>query len=459
MAQKPVLNRRRFLKRTGLTGLAGVVGAGATLTAAPGAADASGKPVPYLIDGRYDFDTIYSRIGTDCTKWDRQIDLFGDGVKVGMGIADLDFRTAPCINAAMRKRLEHENWGYLNSTLGHESLKEAISEWNSERHGVAVDPGTIVIASGVHPGLIAAINTFSPPGSQVLLMTPTYNGFYTDLIRTRTVANESELVFQDGHYSIDWDDLEARMTPDTHSMLLCNPQNPTGNVWSERDLLKIGELCLKHDIVVLADEIHADFVRPGHVYTPFASLPDAGIVNNSLTFKAVTKTFNLPASKNAYWFSTNPIYLERVKKNHRADINTLGVIANHAAYRDGADWVDQLLVYVDDNHRFVENYLSRHLPEVGYTKAEGTFLSWLHFGEIMDAVGVVEKSAASQNTDEPMTETQVFESWLVGQCGVQLNDGEGYGKGARRCMRMNIGTSRQLIQLALENMTEVIRRV
>jgi cystathionine beta-lyase len=156
------------------------------------------------------------------------------------------------------------------------------------------------------------------------------------------------------------------MTPDTQSMLLCNPQNPTGNVWSDEDLLRIGELCLEHNVVVLADEIHADFVRPGHSYTPFASLPDRRVVDNSLTFKAITKSFSLPASKNAYWFSTNPIYLARVRKNHRADINTLGVVANEAAYGQGSDWLDQLLVYIDANHSFVESYLAQQLPQIGY---------------------------------------------------------------------------------------------
>ena len=418
-----------------------------------------GDSPPYLINGRYDFDTPYRRIGTNCTKWDKQIDRFGEGVQVGMGIADLDFRAAPCIAEAMQERMQHENWGYLNHDLGFASLKEAICEWNSERHGVEVDPDTIIIGTGVHPGLIAGIHTFSPPGSRVLLMTPTYNGFYTDLTFTNTIANESEMIFEDGQYRIDWDDLEARMTPDTHTMLLCNPQNPTGNVWSEDDLLRIGELCLKHDVVVLADEIHADFVRPGYRYTPFASLPDKAIVDNSITLKAITKTFNLPASKNAYFFSTNPVYLERTKKNHRADINTLGVVANEAAYRHGADWLDQLLVYLDGNHSFVESYLKTKLPQVTYTRAEGTFLAWLHFDEVMDAVGVTEKAAASQRTDKPLSETQVFEAWLARTCRVQLNDGEGYGKGSRRCMRMNIGTSRQLIELALNNIREGISRV
>jgi len=449
------LNRRRFLKGTGATAIAGAVGTGVTLSGIPTPAVA--KDVPYLVNGRYDFDTVYSRIGTDCTKWDRQIQLFGP-IQVGMGIADLDFRAAPCIGEALRERLEHENWGYLNSTLGYVALKEGIVDWNRKRHGVTVNPDQIEIASGVHPGLIAAIRTFSPPGSRVLLMTPTYNGFYSDLTRTQTLPNESKMIFENGRYHIDWDDLEARMTPDTHTMLLCNPQNPTGNVWSQEDLLRIGELALKHDVVVLADEIHADFVRNGR-YTPFASLPDREIVDNSLTFKAITKSFSLPASKNAYWFSTNPVYLERVKVNHRADINTLGVVANTAAYQHGEEWLDQLLVYIDGNHTFVEEYLQENLPEVGYTRAQGTFLSWLHFNDIMDEVGVVEKSAASRDTDNPLTETQVFEYWLAETCGVQLNEGMDYGRGGERCMRMNIGTSRQLIKLALDNIREAVRSV
>lgn len=453
------LNRRRFLKGTGATALAGVIGSGSSTAVMAAESDPASTTAPYLVNGRYDFDTPYQRIGTACTKWDKQIDRFGDGIQVGMGIADLDFRAAPCIGEAMLERMQHQNWGYLDSDLGFVSLKEAICDWNRERHGLTVDPNTIVIETGVHPGLITAIKTFSQPGGRVLLMTPTYNGFYSDLRFTNTIANESEMIFEQGQYRVDWDDLEARMTPDTHTLLLCNPQNPTGNVWSEEDLLRIGELCLKHKVVVLADEIHADFVRPGHRYTPFASLSDKAIVDNSLTFKAITKTFNLPASKNAYWFSTNPVYLARAKKNQRADINTLGVVANEAAYRHGADWLDQLLVYIDSNHAFVENYLKTQLPQVNYTKAGGTFLSWLHFDSVMDAVGVVEQAEASQRTATPLSETQIFESWLAQNCGVQLNHGEDYGKGGRRCMRMNIGTSRQLLKLALDNIRDGIARI
>ncbi len=453
MPQSTGFNRRNFLKGAGMTALAGAVGAGKASTAATGS-DAK----PYLINDKYDFDTVYNRVGTDCVKWDSQITAFGDKVKVGMGIADTDFRAAPCIGEAMAERLKHENWGYL-SAEAMAAFRETIAEWNYDRYDLEVDPGSLVIATGVHPGLVAAMQTYSPPMSKILMMTPTYNGFYSDVRNTQTIANESEMIFEGGHYSIDWDDFEARMTPDTQTLLLCNPQNPTGNVWSEEDLLRIGELCLKHQVVVLSDEIHADFVRPGQKFIPFASLPDKDIVNNSLSFRAITKTFSMPASKNAYWFSTNPVMLERVQRNHQAGINTLGVVANEAAYKHGKEWLDQLLVYLDGNHRFVEDYLKENLPEVRTSSSQGTFLSWLNFGEIMDEVGVVEKSRASQMTAKPMSETQVFEAWLVDKSGIQLNDGEGYGKGSERCMRMNIGCSRKVLNVALNGIKEAVRNL
>ena len=435
-----------------MTALAGAVGTTATGTAA--AADIK----PYLINGKYDFDTVYSRIGSDSVKFDSQIAKYGDKLKIGMGIADTDFRAAPCIGEAMAKRLEHENWGYL-SAEGLANFREVIAEWNHNRYSLDVDPTSLQIATGVHPGLIAALRTYSPPASKVLLMTPTYNGFYSDLRNTQTLKNESEMIFENNQYSVDWDDLEARMTPDTHTMLLCNPQNPTGNVWSEEDLLRIGELCLKHQVIVLSDEIHMDMVRPGHKITPFASLPDKDIVNNSLSFRAITKTFSMPASKNAYWFSTNPVLLERVKINHQAGINTLGVVANTAAYKHGKDWLDQMLVYLDANHQFVEDYIKENMPQVGYTRAQGTFLSWLHFDDTMERIGAVEKSVASQMTDNPLTPSQVFEDWLVEKSGIQLNDGQGYGKGGESCMRMNIGCSRRVLNEALSGIRDAVRSV
>ena len=215
MSSNHDFSRRSFLKGAGMTALAGAAGAGG-VSAASTAAAAGG--LPYLRNGKYDFDTIYSRVGSDCTKWDSQIALFGDKVQVGMGIADMDFRAAPCIGEAMMERLKHENWGYLSAEKL-VSFRETIANWNHDRYGLEVDPTSLVIATGVHPGLVAAMKTFSPPMSKILMMTPTYNGFYSDVTNTQTIKNESEMVFENGRYAIDWDDLEARMTEDTQTRL------------------------------------------------------------------------------------------------------------------------------------------------------------------------------------------------------------------------------------------------
>ena len=434
-----------------MTALAGAVGTGASAVAVTSAQAAAVK------NGKFDFDEVYDRFGTHSIKWDYQESKWGEGkIKVGMGIADMDFRAAPCITEALSGRIEHENWGYGRVP---QSYIEAIVDWNRERHGLEVDPASIVISSGVHPGLIAALNTLCDPGTKVLLMTPTYNGFYSDLRWSRTVANESRMINNNGVYEVDWDDFESRLTPDTAAILLCNPQNPTGNCWSEDDLMRIGQLCLEHQVTVLADEIHCDFVMKDQKYVPFASLPDKDVVDNSITFKAISKTFSLAAHKNAYWFSTNPVLVDRIKYNHRVDLNTLGIVANEAAYREGAEWVDQLLDYIDGNHSYVEGYMSERLPGMSYTKAQGTYLAWVDVSGLMDRIDAEGIAEASQSSDKPMRPSDVMEKWLIDNSGVQLNPGASYGLGGEQHMRMNLGAPRPLIKMALDSIGEAIDKV
>jgi len=443
-------NRRTFLKTAGIAAITGITGATQTVFATPnGALKAS--------DGKYDFDTVYSRIGSKCYKWDNQITRFGaENIQVGMGVATMDFQAAPCITKALADRCAHENWGY---SVIQDSLYEAIADWNMARYGFEVDPDSLVISAGVYPAIIAALRTLCEPMSKVLLLTPTYSGFYYHLTHTRTIANESPMIFDNGTYKIDWDDLESRMTPDTHAMIVCNPKNPTGNVWSQADLLRIGQMCLDHQIVVLSDEIHCDFVRSGHTYTPFAALPDKKVVDNSITFKAVSKTFSLAGLKNAYFFSTNSVLLERVESNHRADINALGLVATEAAYREGADWFDQLMPYLDDNHAFVEKYIAENIPLISVTKAQGTYLSWLDVNKAIDAIGAKRLSVSQNGDGYPATLEESVERWFVEKAGVQLNPGSKYGLGASGHMRMNLGTSRTLIKIALDNMASALRSV
>jgi cystathionine beta-lyase len=219
----------------------------------------------------------------------------------------------------------------------------------------------------------------------------------------------------------------------------------------------MGEICLEHRVVVLADEIHCDFVSRGHTYTPFASLPDRAVVDNSLTFKAASKSFSLAAMKVAWYFSTNRDYLERIRANTRADLSTLGMIANHSALTEGDPWLDQLVPYIDANHDFVERYVGERMPLVRYTKAEGTYLAWLDVSRLVERIGA-ERTAAheSRTSVEPVTAEDVVQRWLVEHAGVHLNPGSDYGTGGAGHMRMNLGTSRKLIERALDNMSAAL---
>ena len=456
MSQLNGLNRRAFLRNAGLTALAGAAaGTNAPLLAAT--ADTAPAPASTQ-NGTFDFDTVYNRFGTDSTKFDQQIRVYGkDSVQVGMGIADIDFKAAPAITNAINERVKHENWGYLDMGKWTPKMTEAVVAWNKRRYGVTIDPSTVVLSNGVHPALIAALKAFSPKGSKVLLQTPTYNGFYSDLRESETRAEESPLKFVNGKFEMDFDDFERRISIDTHSFILCNPQNPTGNCWSQEDLLRIGEICLKHRVVVLADEIHCDWVSKGQKYTPFASLPNKAVVDNSLTFKAASKSFGLAAHKTAWYYSTNPDLMARTRQYHRADLNTLGILANYAAVTEGEEWLRQANDYVDKTHDFVVNFVNDKMaPMVKVHRAQGTYLTWLDVSGVAERINS-KKLADDYNRTKPanmpaLTPEQMVERFFVKTAKVHLNQGASYGKGGENHMRMNIGTSRKLVEQALNNM-------
>jgi len=458
MSQANGLNRRSFLRNAGLTALAGAAaGTGSPLLASTPAATGE-QPT----NGKFDFDTVYNRFGTDSTKFDQQIGRYGKGsVEVGMGIADIDFRAAPSITNALNARMKHENWGYLDMDKWTPLMTESVAAWNKRRYGVTIDPKTIVLSNGVHPAIIAVLKTFSPKGSKVLLQTPTYNGFFSDLTATETKPEESPLKFVNGKFQMDFEDFERRISHDTHTFILCNPQNPTGNCWSADDLLRIGEICLKHRVIVLADEIHCDWVGKGQKYTPFASLSNKAVVDNSFTFKAASKSFGLAAHKTAWYYSTNPDLMALSKPNHRADLNTLGLVANHAAVTEGEEWLRQANEYVNDTHDFVVSFVSEKIPLIKVHRAEGTYLTWLDVTGVAERIGS-KKLADDYNRTKPatmpaLTPEQMVERFLVKTAKVHLNQGAGYGKVGANHMRMNIGTSRKLVEVALNNLANACR--
>ena len=454
MPRRTGLNRRTFLRRAGTTALFGAAGAaGATRLVAHTTTPPRPRPLLATLED-FDFDEVYNRVGTDSVRWDRAIEQFGDKIVAGMGVADMDFRAAPCITDALAERCTHENWGYMARPA---SYAESVAEWEHRRYGLEVDPSTIVFTTGVHPGLIAALHTFSPPGTRVVLNTPTYSGFYTDLRFTRTVTDDNPMIVDaNGKYSIDFDDFERRVRR-CNSFILCNPQNPTGNCWSPEDLTRMGEICLKHRVVVLADEIHRDFVTKGNTYTPFASLPDRDIVDNSLTFTSASKSFSLAAMKVAWFHSTNPDLLARVKANARADLSTLGMVATRAALTEGAPWLDDLLAYLDANHDYAQAYIRDNLPGIRHHKGQGTYLAWLNISGFADRIGAAETAAreTAEGTDD-MTAEKVVQRWFAERSGVFLNPGSNYGTGGDGYMRMNLASPRAIVERALNNMAAAV---
>ena len=261
----------------------------------------------------------------------------------------------------------------------------------------------------------------------------------------------------DGRYSIDFDDFERRIDHDTNTFILCNPQNPTGNCWSPEDLTRLGEICLRRRVVVLADEIHCDFVNKAQKYTPFASLPNKAIVNNSITFKAASKSFGLAAHKVAWFYSTNDSYMSRVKANHWVDLNTLGIIANRAAYEGGEDWLNQLGRYIDGTHDFAERYIKSNIPMIKWVKPEGTYLAWLDVTAVAQKINArAEAEAASKKEGQGVTPETIVERFFVKNAKVHLNQGASYGLGGANHMRMNLATSRKLVERALNNMAKAL---
>ncbi len=455
MAGPKRMERRAFLRSAGLTALAGTVGSAVGVAAPLAGAAAAG------VDGPFDFDTVQDRIGTDSTKWDQQRRLYGrDHVDVGMGIADMDFKTAPCITRALTERIQRDNLGYLTVPDSH---VESIVSWNRRRYGLEIAPASIVHSPALHPALIAALRAFAPPGSRVLMPCPSYSGFYSDIRTVGCTPADVPFTLSNGRYSMDLEGLERTISQDTPALILCNPQNPTGNVWSREVLLAVGEICLKRRVVVLADEVHCDFVSSGHSYTPFASLPNEAVVRNSITFKSASKSFNLIGTKCAYFFSTNPEYLARVRKWHRDEISTLGMVAHRAAYTEGDPWLDALRSYNDANLTFVDEYIRRNIPLIRMVKPEGTYLAWLDVSAVIDRVGAREQASQDNLTRDPalarLTPSHILEKWFVEHAKVQMNPGGGFGSGGQERMRMNCGTSRRMLELALGNLASALRNV
>lgn len=383
---------------------------------------------------KYDFDKITPRCGTNSYKWDSS----DDKEVLPMWVADMDFPTAPCIINALEKRVEHGIFGY---TRVPEEYYDAVISWFSRRHHWKPRREWFIYTSGVVPALSAVIKALTNVGDKVLTLTPVYNCFFSSIRNNGCELDSCALRYEDNTFSIDYEDLERRAAdPKTTLMLLCNPHNPSGRVWTREELRRIGDICIKNNVVVVADEIHCELVHPGFTYTPFASVSEE-FQKHSVTCVAPSKAFNIAGLQIANIIVENDKWRQRIDKainiNEVCDVNPFGVIATIAAYNEGEEWLNQLLQYIHGNYLFFKDYCEEHLPQLPVAPLEGTYLAWMD----CRSLGIP---------------SEELEEELMKEAKLWLNAGSMYGKEGEGFMRWNLACPRQLVKEGLERFSQFV---
>jgi len=383
---------------------------------------------------KYNFDEIISRRGTASVKWD----LFEEDA-LPLWVADMDFKTAPAILSALQKRLDHGVFGY---ELVPQSYYDAIAGWFDRRHGwKGITREHIIPTTGVIAAYAACIKAFSRPGDNVIVQTPCYNAFFPAIRNNGCRELCNSLVYKDNTYSIDWEDLQKKAAdPKTTVLLLCNPHNPAGRVWTREELERIGRICLENGVFVISDEIHCELTYPGHDYTPYATLPEE-LVRHSASCISPTKAFNIAGIQIANVFAADPDAVRRIDRaindNECCDVNVFGCTALEAAYNESEQWLDALRSYLYENAQAVYKFLHDELPQVTALPLEGTYLMWLDI-------------RAARHADEPFEGfSERFANHLRHNAKLVLSTGTIYGADAEGFERLNIACSRATLTEAL----------
>lgn len=377
---------------------------------------------------KYDFDSIVPRRGTGSLKWD----MSSDPDILPLWVADMDFLTAGPVRDAVMHRAEHGIYGYA---MVPEAYYEAVTGWFAKRHGWNISREWIVPVTGVIPALSAVLRALVPAGGKVMVLSPVYNHFFITLENNGCEAVPVELLREGDRYVIDFDALEEKAAdPAISLMIMCNPQNPAGRVWTVEELRRVGEICLRNNVFVVSDEIHCELTMPGFSYTPYASVGERA-AENSVTCLSPTKPFNMAGLQVANMVIPDESIRERVRKVvETCEVGSpgpFGIDALIAAYSEGgAEWLDQLNAYVYENYRFMKDFCHDRLPDFALAELEGTYLVW------MDCSSLGMSSAE-------------LEEILKREAGIWLNAGTMYGSGGEGYMRWNIACPRRLLEEAL----------
>lgn len=383
----------------------------------------------------YDFDTLVERRDTASYKWDSD----HRRALVPLWVADMDFKTAPEIIAALRERVEHGVFGY---TRVPDEYYEALINWFRRRHDWTIDRDWVIYVPGVVPALSAIIKALTVAGDKVIVQTPVYNCFFSSIRNNGCEVSENPLIYRDQSYVMDFDDLEARCA-DTRAklLLLCNPANPAGRVWTPAELRRLGDICMAHGVTVIADEIHCELVYPGYRYTPYASLGDE-YRSHSVTCVSPSKAFNTAGLQIANIIAPDGDMRGAIDRavniNEVCDVNPFGVCGLIAAYDSGEAWLHELIAYLWDNYRFMCEFCEEFMPEFKLCRLEGTYLVW------MDCTPL------GMDSDE-------LGRRLLDDESLWLNDGLMYGAAGNGFMRWNIATPRVVLTEGLNRFAAFVR--
>lgn len=357
-----------------------------------------------------------------------------------MWVADMDFQTAPEIREAIQKRANHGIFGY---TTVSDEWYDAIIQWWRKKHQFKIEKEWLVFCTGVVPGISSMVRKLTTIGENVLIQTPVYNVFFNSIINNGRQVLESPLHYDGEKYSIDFEDLEKKLSnPQTTMMILCNPHNPIGKVWKKETLEKIGDLCWKYHVIVVSDEIHGDLTSPGISYTPFPLVSEK-CRENSITCIAPTKTFNLAGLQTAAVVISNNNLRHKVNRGFNTDEvaepNAFAIEGAIASFTKGGLWLEDLRAYVQKNRNVAEVFIKTEIPEINVVSSQGTYLLWI------DCYRITKSS-------------KELSSFIREDTGLYLSDGYQYGKGGESFLRMNIGCPRQTLKDGLQRLKDGVMK-
>ena len=388
----------------------------------------------------WNFDEPAGREGTDCIKYDRREETFGVKDIIPMWVADMDFNTPDFVVESLQKRLEHHIYGY--SFRSSEYFQSMIS-WIKTRHNWTVEKEWISFSPGIVPALNFCTLAFTQPGDSIIVQPPVYFPFFSAAESHGRNLIYNRLTESEGKWNMDYNSLIAGIDSKTKMIIISNPHNPVGRVWTPEELNNLADICLKNNILIISDEIHCDLVLPGFTHTPMASLSEK-IAENTVTLIAPSKTFNLAGLSTSSVIIKNPVLrksFNRIVDNlHVGNGNIFGNTASIAAYANGHKWLDALLDYIDNNIEFVKDYCGKMIPEIIPVQPEATYMIWLDCRRF----GMSGKD---------------LQNFFVHKAGVGMNEGSTFGPGGEGFMRMNIGTTHQTVMKAMEQIERAVASV